>query len=407
MRTVTKTTAALTILLAATLLSGCDGGPSFIEGHDYSAFYDFGGGEDTIGPDDGGTDAFARDIGPDEDGWTDAGLRDTTGDDTAAGDTGNDTATPTVTVDLITDREWETLANQMINGAKSSVDLVHLEFLSYPDTREITIANSLKAAAGRGVPVRVILDDEVDGNQTKIDEFNSVGNMLAKLDNSDITTHAKLLIVDGTQVLVGSTNLSKSALHFNHEANLYIDAAAAALEYVDYFNAIWNKPGTKAGMDATMTDGILPIGDGEYIGAVTPLLEQATDRINLVMYHFTNGDLADALIEADKSGVDVRVFLESCDYLAYINDDNNDMAGTLEAGGVTVRFDESTCPTNPVTTHAKLLIVDDAVVVYSGNWNNSALTYNHEAGAIVDGVPSVTKAAVAYFNGLWNSGVDY
>ncbi len=417
---------AATVFLAVPFVSGsCGGGPGVINGHDYSSFYDFGGFDDTNEPADTGTDAFARDVADnelDDDAFRDhlepADTGDTADKDPGGGDPGSDTTIVTPTVTLVTDRAWEPRARNMIGGAKKSVDLVHLEFLSY--ATEIKVYDSLTAAAGRGVKVRVLLDDGdgvIDDNQTKVDQFNAVANITAKLDNWNGTTHVKMIIVDDAQVLVGSTNLSKSALDFNHEANLWITDPAAVPEYAGYFDAVWADPSGTKTMDASLgAGGILPIGDGEYVDAVHGRIESATDRVMLVMYDLNQDspaakNLTAAIIAAAGRGVNVRAFFERCNlgYASYVTGDNLESAEILEDGGAEVRFDEPFPDNNPYddVTHAKLLIVDDTVVVYSGNWNNSGLQNNHEAGAVVEGVETVTSAAVNYFNGLWETGVAW
>jgi hypothetical protein len=52
-----------------------------------------------------------------------------------------------------------------------------------------------------------------------------------------------------------------------------------------------------------------------------------------------------------------------------------------------------------VTTHAKLLITERVVVVYSGNFNQAGLEENHETGVIVP----YDEKAVTYFEGLFQS----
>lgn len=411
------------IMLLLLVPVGCGEGPGFVEGRDYSAFYDFGGRQDVATPDNGRQDGFTLDSERDDSG-TDPGWEVVTPDqgrdpgqtDPGGGDTIKDTSLPTPSVVFVTNKAWETRANSMIGGAKISVDLIHLSFSQYsPD--DISVANSLKGAAGRGVPVRVLLDDNPEGNAARVEELNEISNITAKLDGWNGTTHVKLLVVDDEQVLVGSTNLSKSSLHFNNEANLWLNEPETVQEFVEYVDSVWDDPFTRRGMEANgSASGILPIGDQEYVDAVSPLIGTATDRILLVMYDFNPASnlatsLADGLKSAADRGVTVKVLLERChlDYAGYVTQQNEEVADILEQGGVEVRFDEPSPDNNTYDdiTHAKLLIVDDTVIVYSGNWNDSGLNKNHEAGAVVHGVDSVTTAAVAYFNSIFNVGFDW
>ncbi len=397
------------ILMVAGLCS-CDG-PDIYNRPDYSAFLDFGQG-DNSGATDDGHDTADRDDGHD------TGARDTAThhDDSVPADDGtvhedtnqgiDTTLPPGDKIVFITDREWETKANQIIAGAKKTVDLAHLEFLTYPD--DISVAASLKNAQKRGVTVRVMLEGDVDANPGRVDDLKTAG-ITAKLDSSSRSTHVKIIIVDDNQVLVGSTNLSKSSLHFNHEANVWITDPAVVPTYCDYFDDIWGSPASIARMNASAgSSGILPIGDDEYFDAVQADLQAATSRIWLVMYEYSYSNdssddvfkLTQLLTDAAQSGVDVRVFLENSNFSDGVDDHNQEAAGILRTDGVEVRFDSE-----DVTTHSKLMIIDDTVAVYSGNWGYSGLNNNHEAGAVVN-VQSVTAEAVTYFDSLWKTGTQ-
>jgi len=430
--------------LFAIAIAGCGGGPSFIGGHDHNAFYDFGGTPDAGTRDDGSRDTGVTDDGmtqdnvsdgdadpDDDDGSSRDAVRDEHGgQDDASRDQGEGTDSNTPTdqggVDTGTDdppavfvadlgsgslNNWETRAKALIGGARNSIDLAHLQFLMYsPD--DISIADSIKAAAARGVKVRVLLDDDVDSSAARVNDLNSASrNIDAKVDDWSGTTHVKLIVVDDAQVLVGSTNLSKSALYHNNEANLWISDPAAVGEFARYFDSLFNDPGTQASMYADWSNGVLPIGDDEYEDEVSPLIDSAGTRILLAMYDLNQDSAAasrvtDKLGDAARRGVDVRVVLERCNesWAYYVTEDNLESADILRDAGVDVRFDEPSGETDRVVTHTKLLVIDDAVVVYSGNWNNSGLRNNHEAGAIVTGVRQVSDAATTYFNSLWNEG---
>lgn len=406
------------IVLIFAFFPGCGNGPDVIGGHDYSSFYDFG--FDDVKVADTNQHDISREIShndtrSDESTPSDQGDGDSGTDIGGWKDIPKDTTATGPGVVFVANKAWETHAKALISGAKHTVDLAHLEFLTYdPD---ISIATALKSAAARGVKIRVLLDNGVASNPDRVSDLNSVTNITAKLDGRDITTHVKLIVADDSDVLVGSTNLSKSALFHNNEANLRITDSGATAEFADYFDSLWSSPGSKKGMAATMTaSGILPIGDYEYVDSVTGLIENATDRINVMMYDinpdsYLAKNLTDQLIDAAGRGVDVRVFLERSadDWAAYVTEDNLESAGILENGGVEVKLDQEADFSGEyeTVTHAKLLIADDTVVVYSGNWSTNGLKDNHEAGAVVDGVESVTSAAANWFDNLWQSGFDY
>lgn len=104
------------------------------------------------------------------------------------------------------------------------------------------IADALEAAAKRGVMVRVITDDE---------QARSLGSDVARLARLPNVTvrhdgdagshmHHKFAIVDGTALLNGSFNWTRSAVLTNRE-NVVLTRGAPELigAFRDEFNAMW------------------------------------------------------------------------------------------------------------------------------------------------------------------------
>lgn len=428
------------LALVAMCLAGCGGGPSFIGGYDQNAFYDFGGTpdaglsdpgitdqlrtDDELTPDD--TDQADESVSPGDTGAIDDGnVKDQGGvddgqitdSDVPTDEGGEDTTTPEPPAVFVADlgssslNNWETRAKALIAAATSSIDVAHLQFLMYSPS-DISIADSIKAAAARGVKIRVLLDDDVDSSADRVRDLKAAStNIDAKVDDWSGTTHVKLIIVDDKDVLVGSTNLSKAALYHNNEANLWISEPVAVQAFSSYFDELFEDPGYQVSMNADWSNGVLPIGDNEYQANVAGLIDSAGSRVLLAMYDLNQDSSAAAALtarlgDAARRGVDVKVVLERCNesWAYYVTEDNLESADVLRDSGVKVRFDEPVAETDRVVTHTKLLVIDDSVIVYSGNWNNSGLRNNHEAGAIVTGVKQVSDAAASYFNTLWNEG---
>ena len=286
-----------------------------------------------------------------------------------------------------------------INSAKNSIYMTELEFIdgSKPTSLRYALINARK----RGVTVRVVLEDNVDNNY---EEYNALkkGGVDVKYDGNGSNLHAKTIVIDGHIVLVGSTNLSQSSLAHNHETDIVFNDTQTGAAFVRYFNDIWNNPLNKAKPGACGS-GITCFGDDEYYNNVYPVLNSAKKDIRMVMYSITQstkssalqGKLCNALIDAHSRGVDVRVILERLDYKDDVNNDNAKAAAKLKQGGVSVRFDP-----DDVITHAKMLIIDDKVVVSTNNWSRSGLISNHEAGVIVQD-STVTADALKYFRDLW------
>ncbi len=125
----------------------------------------------------------------------------------------------------------------------------------------------------------------------------------------------------------------------------------------------------------------------DYAREARRMIDGATTRVRVVVYVVRNDEgpvreLLQALADAAKRGVDVRVCL---DYGAKFDDTAIDPkhevpAAWLQAHGVTVVLDEE-----DRTTHAKIVVVDRRqVLVGSHNWTTSALTRNREASVMLD-----------------------
>lgn len=105
------------------------------------------------------------------------------------------------------------------------------------------------------------------------------------------------------------------------------------------------------------------------------------------------------LINAKNRGLEVKVILEGGeDFLGQeFTEDQKKACLFLQDSGVEVKFDP-----NGVNTHAKLLVIDDTVVLGSTNWNYYALEKNHETSAAI--TSKIFKAVYEqYFWNLWRA----
>jgi phosphatidylserine/phosphatidylglycerophosphate/cardiolipin synthase-like enzyme len=136
-----------------------------------------------------------------------------------------------------------------------------------------------------------------------------------------------------------------------------------------------------------------------YFDALIPHLTQAKQEIVLSMFLFAPGDhennranqVREALIEAVKRGVRVRVFLDVSDDDDFSTEANRGVAKDLRRHGVTVQFDSP-----ERTTHTKLVIIDQHYVLLgSHNFTHSALRHNNEASVLIES-PQLAQQALAY-----------
>jgi phosphatidylserine/phosphatidylglycerophosphate/cardiolipin synthase-like enzyme len=144
------------------------------------------------------------------------------------------------------------------------------------------------------------------------------------------------------------------------------------------------------------------ITNRDYFPAVYKLFNGAEKSIYVFMFTAriypdypddVNWKLLDALIEAKKRDVDVKVILDASSWNRSNTLQNKQMADALKEGEVEVYYDPL-----DVTSHPKLLIIDHRYsVVGSTNWSYYAIEKNNEASVIIDSEP-VAEAFEEYFN---------
>ncbi len=118
-----------------------------------------------------------------------------------------------------------------INSSSQSLDIVVYSLY------ESTLTDLIIAKADEGVKVRIIVNEKRFEPYT-VHKLNSHPNIEVRIART--TTHAKFYIVDGLKVMVGSNNISKSALKRNVEAGVFI-LFLNVDEFKHKFNTLWNK----------------------------------------------------------------------------------------------------------------------------------------------------------------------
>ena len=109
--------------------------------------------------------------------------------------------------------------------------------------------------------------------------------------------------------------------------------------------------------------------------AVIGMIDAASVRVRVAMFHFSNTHIADALIRAHRRGVDTAVILDK----SHLSDKRS-VAPRLLSGGVPVFIDAE-----HKTAHNKVTVTDGRwVVTGSYNYNTNAETRNAENLLILD-----------------------
>ncbi len=309
-----------------------------------------------------------------------------------------------------------------ITGARTSIDVL----LSSVSEDDNPLLPALAEAADRGVTVRALLDasdwePQITARNDPARAYLLAHGVDARFDDPSVTLHAKLLIVDRTSVLLGSSNWNRYALTDHWQADVWIRDSRIGGFYTECFETLWNSGPVDCRVEletATAFEGrgtILPLADvpesASYARVLLDLLGSAQRSIHVSMYRMSTypgyadslaNAISQALIDAGSRGLEVQVLLDDCAYYADSASDNLWSAFVLRERGVDVRLDAP-----EETTHAKLVIVDGcSVLLGSTNWNYYALEQNVETNVAFLNVPSIAAPFETYFRGLWESGRD-
>lgn len=118
-------------------------------------------------------------------------------------------------------------------------------YTGYADSLANEITDALINAAGRGLDVKVMLDDcafyaeSAEANLMSAIYLHQRG-IEVRLDEPAETTHTKLVVIDGRTVLLGSTNWNYYSLERNCETNIaLVNLPGVAEAYGVWFQMLW------------------------------------------------------------------------------------------------------------------------------------------------------------------------
>ena len=148
----------------------------------------------------------------------------------------------TASVEVLIDEEYYHRVLWAIENSKDSI-YVMMFFMKYDAGDTFDWANdlirALVSARRRGVEVHVLLDERIDENAETY-YYLAANGIDVSFDSPQTTLHAKVVVVDGKLVFIGSHNWSESALYWNHEVSVEIRSRKMAERLIEYFNTVKN-----------------------------------------------------------------------------------------------------------------------------------------------------------------------
>lgn len=312
-------------------------------------------------------------------------------------------------------------ALEMIKNARSSI--LFETFLLNGDHGK-QIVDALIAKAQEGVPVRVILDPVMQAQEAATRQGDPRYHLSQRLRDAGIpvvgydvelldrslraSDHTKLLICDN-QAMIGGTNFDDMN---NQDANVVLEGPAVT-EFGTLFAEAWEASGG-APEDLPPLPDVPEPSDGVLTRVLSTdpvrhnikeaLLENlrtATESIDIAMFAFADPEIRDAVLEAHRSGVPVRVLLdpgETVFGMKNVGFPNQGTRAILEEAGIPLRYYNSR-PGQQF--HTKLAVFDGKkAVVGSTNFIPGAFENIKELSVELEGD---VGACQAFFDQCWEN----
>jgi phosphatidylserine/phosphatidylglycerophosphate/cardiolipin synthase-like enzyme len=270
-----------------------------------------------------------------------------------------------------------------LNQAKKTIDVASFDF-NLP-----SVTNALERAQGRGIVVRVVVDEENGVQVLRASdapgkkEFNALRALGAAhipvVDGgrSNGLMHDKFILIDGSILFVGSWNMSYNDTFRNNNNLVRITNEMIAANYQAKFNEMFvaHRFGAKSTVGALVPrmtiDGVAVENyfspHDAVMSKIAALVRGAKTSIHFLAFTYTSADLAAAMVAQKKAGIRVQGVIES----------RGASQGALPAlfcNGIAVQTDG-----NSYTMHDKVIILDgQTVITGSFNFTQSADRYNDE-----------------------------
>jgi len=229
---------------------------------------------------------------------------------------------------------------------------------------DAAVFDELKAAAGRGVQVEVLVTSRAKGGKKKMAKLwralEETGATLHSYTDPVVKYHAKYLIADDGPAIVASLNFTKKCFSTTCDALVVTHDAAV----VDGLRRLWVADRDREPMPPDLAERLI-VGPERARRQFTALIEGARSSIRLIDAKLSDPDLVSLLNARRAAGTTVEVF------------------SAKQLGGQ--------------KSHGKIMLIDDRTVIV-GSLALAALSLDFRREvAIVVSDPAVVASAVALF----------
>jgi phosphatidylserine/phosphatidylglycerophosphate/cardiolipin synthase-like enzyme len=264
-----------------------------------------------------------------------------------------------------------------INAARLSIDVA-----AYSITLN-SVRNALLNARDRGVTVRIVMES-TNMDSSDVQMLLDAGIPIIG-DNRAGLMHDKFMVIDRSEVWLGSMNYTDSGTYDDNNDMIRILSTKIAENYAVEFNEMFEDnmfgpdvvaqtPNPTVTLDGTRVDTYFS-PDDHVLNALYNLLSESQKSIYFLAFSFTSNELGEIVRTKVADGLDVKGVMDE----EQIASNTGTEFDPFRQAGLDVRIDG-----NAGQMHHKVFIVDGKIVAFgSYNFSKSAEEKNDENIIIV------------------------
>lgn len=263
-----------------------------------------------------------------------------------------------------------------------------------------SVRYALLGAHDRGVTIRVVMET---GNMDRSDpQIMMEAGIRIVGDNSDGLMHNKFIVIDKSEVWLGSMNFTDSGTYEDNNNLMRIHSTEMAEDYIKEFeemfldhkfgeNVVAETPHPMVTIDETRIDVFFSPDDG-VLSALIPLLNSAEQSIHFLAFSFTSNELGDIVRAKADAGLTVAGVMDE----EQISSNQGTEFDPFQQAELDVLIDGI-----DGQMHHKLIIIDEKIVAFgSYNFSKSAEERNDENLLIIYDT-DIAKQFMLEFGRVW------
>lgn len=286
-----------------------------------------------------------------------------------------------------------------IDSARLSIDIA-----AYSLTLN-SVRNALLNAHDRGVTLRMVMES-TNMDTSDVERLLEAGVPITG-DEQDGLMHNKFMVIDKTEVWLGSMNFTDSGTYEDNNHLIRIFSTQMAENFTKEFEEMFleerfgenieaETPHPSLMIDGTQVDTFFSPDDG-VLNRLAPVVSAAEESIYFLAFSFTSNDLGAIVREKDESGLVVQGVMDE----EQVSSNQGTEYDPFKQAELAVRIDGI-----DGQMHHKVFIIDEAIVVLgSYNFSQSAETRNDENLLIIYN-EAIAEQFMMEFQRVWRLAHD-